>query len=61
MKPAAFSQSWATVAGFWPSTLTFLFRSVSVAVSSFAAIGVKTCSSYGYFCATAVATEMAGL
>jgi hypothetical protein len=38
-----------------------LFRSVSVAVSSLAAIGVKTCSSCGYFAATAAATVMAGL
>ena len=61
MKPADFSQSRATWLAFRPSTLTFLLRAVSVAVSSFAAMPVNTCSSCGYFCANCERMVIAGL
>jgi hypothetical protein len=61
MKPSVRIHSSATVRGFFPSTLTSLFRAISVSVVSLSAIGVKSASMPGYFLATSLRTESAGL
>jgi hypothetical protein len=51
----------ATARGFCPSTLTSLFRARSVSVLSLLAIGLNSPSRPGYFLATSLRTERAGL
>src|ERR1035437_2957099 len=61
MKPAERIHDSVTTRGFMPSTLTSLFRAMSVSVASLSAIGLNSVSKPGYFLATSLRTESAGL
>jgi hypothetical protein len=61
IKPSVRIHSSATVRGFFPSTLTSLFRASRVSVVSLSAIGLNSDSRPGYFLATSLRTESAGL
>ena len=61
MNPSDRIHSWATARGFFPSTLTCLFRAESFSVVSLSAIGLNSASRPGYFLATSLRREIAGL